>query len=202
MFFRTLNAILVLIAASVSLSHAADSRVGVLELDPSKTLIEFKLGGSLHATRGKFQLKRATIKADGSSGNAEGIVVVDATSGDSGEKMRDDRMKGSVLETNLYPEITFVPRRIEAHLDSGGAFSGRLEGVLKLHGEDHELSIDTQGTLVGDDLVATAHFSVPYVEWGLHDPSVLFLRVDKSVDIDIATAGHVNWVDTKTGPAR
>jgi len=198
MFFRTLIVSLALFLTCAALAHAADSQVGVLEIDPSKTLVEFRLGGSLHTTHGTFQLRRGTIKADGGSGNAEGIVIVDAASGDSGEKMRDDRMKEKVLETNLYPEITFFPRRIDAHLDPGGAFSGRIEGVLKLHGDDHDITVNTQGTLVGDSLVATAHFSVPYVEWGLHDPSVLFLKVEKSVDIDIATAGHVTWTNAKS----
>jgi hypothetical protein len=43
------------------------------------------------------------------------------------------------------------------------------------------------------NLVVTAHFSIPYVQSGLKDPSVLFLTVAKQVDIDIATAGRVTW---------
>src|SRR5580704_7728322 len=106
----------------VGFASSPEARIGVLELDPSKTLVEFKLGGSLHTTHGKFQLRRGTIKADSGSGNAEGMIVIDANSGDSGDSMRDNRMKDHVLETNLYPEITFVPRRIDAHLDPAGGF--------------------------------------------------------------------------------
>jgi hypothetical protein len=32
---------------------------------------------------------------------------------------------------------------------------------------------------------------VPFVEWGMKDPSTLFLRVDKRVDITIHTIAHV-----------
>ena len=70
-----------------------------------------------------------------------------------------------------------------------------MQGVLTLHGGKHDIAFTAQGQLVGDNLTATAHFSVPYVAWGLKDPSILFLTVAKQVDIDIAAAGHVVWGD-------
>src|SRR5579872_1364733 len=187
------------IGVRVGFASSTKARVGVLELDPSKTLVEFKLGGSLHTTHGKFQMRRGTIKADSRSGNAEGMIVIDATSGDSGDSMRDNRMKDDVLETDLYPEITFAPRHIYGHLEGGGGFNAKIEGSLKLHGVEHLIMIDAQGTFSDDTIIATAHFSVPYVQWGLKDPSVLFLTVAKEVEIDIATAGRITWVtDSKS----
>ena len=181
-------------AGSTAFASSAEARVGVIRLDPSKTLVEFRLGGSIHDTHGKFQFKGGSIRADPSTGNAEGTIIVDAASGDSGDAIRDNRMKDSVLEAAQYPEITFSARHIDGHLDKGGGFRARLEGVLKLHGAEHQVVMETSGTLIGGNLVATAHFSIPYVEWGLKDPSVLFLTVAKQVDIDIATAGSVRWL--------
>jgi polyisoprenoid-binding protein YceI len=181
-------------ACFAGFASSGQSRIGVLELDPSKTLVEFRLGGSLHTTHGKFQLNGGTIKANSATGKAEGAIVVDAASGDSGNSLRDNRMKDSVLEAQNYPEITFSPRHIDGDLDPGGWFQAKLEGLLKLHGAEHEIIIDTRGSLIDDNLAATAHFSIPYVEWGLRDPSLLFLTVAKEVDIDIATAGRVTWL--------
>jgi polyisoprenoid-binding protein YceI len=135
--------------------------VGIIKLDPAKTLVEFRLGGSIHNTHGKFLLRAGIIKADSASGKAEGTIVVDAASGDSGDSIRDHRMRDSILEAEKFPEITFTARHIEGHLDGGGSFQVKLAGVLKLHGAEHEIVIDTHGTLIDDNLVATAHFSIP-----------------------------------------
>jgi len=186
-------AYLLTIAVLVHGAEAAELRSGTLELDPSKTVIEFRLPGSLHTTHGTFKLERGTITGDPSTGKAGGSIVVEARSGDSGIGMRDSDMRESVLETQRYPEITFDPQHFTLELKSGDQFQGTMQGVLTLHGGRHDVVLTAQGQLVGDNLTATAHFSVPYVAWGLKDPSILFLTVAKQVDIDIATSGHVVW---------
>lgn len=186
-------------AAFVRQAAAAELRSGTLELDPSKTLIEFRLPGGLHTTHGTFKLEHGTIRADLTTGEADGSIVVDAASGDSGIGARDNRMKDSVLEVQKYREITFTPGHITSKLGADGQFRAKLRGVLTLHGAGHQVVMEVEGRLIGDRLVAKSHFSVPYVEWGMEDPSVLFFTVAKQVDIDIATAGYV----VRTGePAR
>ena len=191
-------AFLLTIAVLVHGAAAAELRSGTLELDPSKTLIEFRLPGNLHTTHGTFKLERGTIIADPATGKAGGSIVVDARSGDTGIGARDNDMRESVLEAQRYPTITFEPRHATGQLGKDGQFQATLQGILTIHGAEHEIVVDVQGQLVGDNLVATTHFSVPYVEWGMEDPSVLFLRVAKKVDINIATSGNVVW---KSDPA-
>jgi polyisoprenoid-binding protein YceI len=189
------RAFLLMLAATALFSQpvAARSGSGTLELNPTKTLIEFRLPGSLHTTHGLFKLERGTISADMATGEAKGAIIVDAKSGDSGVDARDNRMKDSVLDVQKYPEIIFVPQHITGQLEKNDQFQARLQGVLTLHGAAHPIVMEVQGQLVGDSLIAKSHFSVPYVDWGMQDPSVLFLRVAKQVDIDIATAGNIVW---------
>jgi polyisoprenoid-binding protein YceI len=188
-------AYLLTITVSIHGAGSGELRSGTLELDPSKTLIEFRLPGNLHTTRGTFKLERGTILGDPATGKAGGSIVVDARSGDTGIGARDKEMRERVLEAQRYPEITFDAQHFTLELGGGGQFQATMQGVLTLHGGKHDVALTAQGQLVGDNLTATAHFSVPYVDWGLKDPSVLFLTVAKQVDIDIATTGHVVWTD-------
>jgi hypothetical protein len=43
----------------------------------------------------------------------------------------------------------------------------------------------------GASLAAKGHFTVPYVKWGLKDPSIFILKVAKEVDIDLTLAGRL-----------
>jgi polyisoprenoid-binding protein YceI len=184
-----------LTVAVVHGAAAGELRSGTLELDPSKTAIKFSLPGNLHTTEGTFKLERGTITGDRATGKAGGSIVVDARSGNSGIGWRDKDMREDVLETQRYPEITFDPQHFTLEPKGGGQFQATMQGVLTLHGGEHDIALIAQGKLVGNNLTATAHFSVPYVAWGLKDPSVVFLTVAKQVNIDIAAAGHVVWGD-------
>jgi hypothetical protein len=38
---------------------------------------------------------------------------------------------------------------------------------------------------------ATSRLSIPYVKWGMRDPSSLILRVSKTVEVEINLAGTI-----------
>jgi polyisoprenoid-binding protein YceI len=166
---------------------------GTLKLDPARTVIAFRLAGTLHTTHGTFKLEHGIVSADPHTGAADGTIEIAATSGDSGLAARDIRMKDEILEAAKYPKIVFKPRRVDGRMEKDGEFHVSLRGVMTLHGSEHAMIINVQGRLTGQDLTATCHFSIPYVDWGLKDPSLLFLTVAKSVDLDVETAGRVTW---------
>jgi polyisoprenoid-binding protein YceI len=195
---RAFSVALALLAA-VRVAAAAEPRAGTLELDPARTLIEFRLPGALHTTHGTFRLERGSIKADPRTGAASGVIDVDAASGDSGFAARDRRMKERVLETEKYPTIVFTPVHIDGRMDASGQFRAALQGVMTVHGSQHEIVIDAEGRLAGQEVTATCRFSIPYVEWGMKDPSLLFLTVAKQVDVEVTAAGHVVWSADSAG---
>src|ERR1700722_13776837 len=129
------------LAASAQNGAALDLRSGALQLDPSKTVVEFRLPGSLHTTHGTFKLERGTIIADPATGKAGGSIVVDARSGDTGIGTRDNDMRKNVLEAQRYPEITFVPQHFTLEMRSGGQFQATMQGVLTLHGGRHDVAL-------------------------------------------------------------
>src|ERR1700689_5979518 len=100
-------AYLLTIAVVVHGAASAELRSGTLELDPSKTQIEFRLPGTLHTTHGTFKLERGSIIADPATGKAGGAIAVDPRGGDTGIGAHDNDMRENFLEPQRYPEITF-----------------------------------------------------------------------------------------------
>ena len=159
------------------------------EIDPARTEIKFTLHDPLHTVHGTFKLKRGAIEFDSATGKAGGEIVIDVASGESGNGSRDKRMHKEILESQRYPEAVFIPDRVLGRLETEGQSQLDVHGVFKLHGADHELTlhflVDARG---GGHYIASTHFEIPYVEWGLKDPSNFLLRVDKRVQLEVEAA--------------
>jgi len=190
---RTLSALWLGLLLLSTVRHARAQET-VLELDPAQTQIGFTLGDVLHTVHGMFKLRQGTISFNPATGQAGGLVVVDATSGDSGSHARDRKMHKDVLQSELYPEITFVPQQVQGQVLPAGDFKVQVSGIFTMHGESHPLTLLVQANATGEQLTANVTFSVPYVNWGLKNPSTLFLRVNSSVDIAIQAVGHIRLV--------
>ena len=160
-------------------------------LDPAQTKIEWTLGATLHAVHGTFKLKRGIVKFDPKSGEASGEIVVDATSGESGNHDRDADMHNKVLESKRYSEITFVPRRVMGSLAEQGKSNLQVQGVFKIHGAEHDFTLPMTIEKTGDTLTASSSFVIPYQDWGMKNPSKTFLHVDSKVNVSVAAVGRV-----------
>src|SRR5271166_712646 len=104
--------------------------------DPAQSKIEWTLGATMHSVHGTFKLKSGAVKFNPRSGEASGEIVVDATSGESGNHDRDADMHNKVLESARYPEITFVPRHVAGSLAEQGKSNLQVQGVFRIHGAD------------------------------------------------------------------
>ena len=160
-----------------------------INLDPAATAIHWTLNTTVHTVHGTFKLKNGSFHIDPATGDASGEIVIDATSGESADTARDNRMQSLVLESPRYPTITFRPTHIVGKVDLSAAGPVTVEGVLNLHGQDHPMQMTVNLHPQASTVALAAHFSVPYVAWGLKDPSFAFFRTDKQVMLDVdATA--------------
>jgi len=166
-----------------------------LHLDPGQSNAAFTLGGTGHTVHGTFNLKNGEIHFDPASGKASGEIVFDATSGQTGNQSRDHKMHKDVLQSQQYPTVTFRPDHAEGTLAPQGDSTLQVHGSFGIHGSEHELTVPVQLNLTADKWNATARFSVPYVTWGMKNPSVLFLKVGDSVDIELRSAGTTSGVE-------
>jgi polyisoprenoid-binding protein YceI len=175
-------------------------KLAVLDLNPAKTTITYSLEGWPHHTQGTFALRHGVIRIEPSTGKMDGTITVDAASGNSGHSVRDERMKSSVLEASRFPEISFVPRQVVSHGNLQGEFPVTVRGLMLLHGAQHDFKIDALVKRKGNRVTIRCNFVIPYVEWGLEDPSILMFKVSKEVHVDVTTNAHLSWIPSTAMP--
>lgn len=163
-----------------------------LTLDPAATRIEFTLGATFHTVHGSFTLHEGNVHYDPGTGQAGGLIVVNAASGTTGNADRDANMHNKVLQVARYPEITFTPTRVLGALPGPGRYTAEVEGILRLHGADHQLRVPVAVVATAERLTARAQVTIPYVRWGLKDPSTFFLHVAKQAQFQLFIAGSLH----------
>lgn len=170
---------------------AAAGQALTFQVDPSQSHVDFTLEDVLHTVHGTFRMKSSAIEFDPQTGTASGAFVVDAGSGESGSKGRDKKMHKDILETAKYPEIRFTVRQFRGTLPADGTTQVQMVGIMNLHGEDHPFTATAPVRVSNGRAAADVHFEVPYVQWGLKNPSTLFLRVSDKVEIEVHAVGTV-----------
>lgn len=160
-----------------------------LEVEPAQSKVLYSVDSTLHRVHGTFALKSGAVHFDPESGKVGGEVQVFATSGDSGNSSRDERMHKEILETAKYPDAIFRPEQIEGKVARSGASDVKLHGVILLHGHEHEIVTVVHAELSGDRWKGTAKFDVPYIQWGIKDPSNWLLKVKPVVNVELEMVG-------------
>lgn len=161
-------------------------------LDPSATKIDFTLGATLHTVHGTFKLKDGQLRFDPATGKVSGSVILDATSANTDNSSRDKKMHAEVLESAKFPEIVFAPADVKGTILPQGVSEVEISGFVRLHGQDHSLTLAIAvDRSANGQFHASTKFPVPYVNWGLKDPSTFLLHVSDTVDLVVDAAGQI-----------
>jgi polyisoprenoid-binding protein YceI len=179
------TALLPLVLATVTPLHAQLN----LSLDPARSEVHFTLADSLHVVHGAFTLQKGDITFDPATGKAAGSLLVDALSGKSGNPIRDHRMVNDELKAPTFKTIAFTPTRFTGTFNSTGDSTLHVYGTLTLLGTPHEIDLPMQIQVSGNQFHAVGSFPVPYVQWGLPDPSNFMIHVKKEIQIDLSLVG-------------
>ncbi|MGH0032468.1 MAG: YceI family protein [Myxococcota bacterium] len=156
-----------------------------LELRPEDTAISFELDSTLHRVHGAARLEEGSIRFDPAGGPASGSIVVDATSLDTDNGLRDAQMHGKVLESERYPRREFVPERLSVVSREAAQADVVVDGTLRMHGGEWPLAIPARVSAEGGAWRIGGSFVVPYVEWGMRDMSNFLLSVDPEVVVHL-----------------
>jgi len=178
--------------AGLSLAAPAAAQTLTFDLDSQATRLTFGFGATLHSVDGTIQVSAGKIQLELATGKASGEIVIDMTSAQTGNERRDKKMHEKILETARYPQAVLHVERVDGELHREGRSEIQLHGTLDFHGASHVIALPVVAIAKDDHVTASGMLTIPYVEWGLTDPSVFLLRVEKAVKVEVHAVGKVS----------
>jgi polyisoprenoid-binding protein YceI len=181
-----------ILALSLTFSSVVFAQSQTFTVNPDASQVSFALAGTGHHVQGTFHVQSGSIVFDKTAKTIGGNVVVAAGSGNSGEPGRDKKMSSDVLDVAHYSEVSFAPKSYAGSITAPGDSTIQVAGIFTLHGTPHDITIPMQIHIDGTNVTAKGQFTVPYVQWGLKDPSIFILKVAKEVGIDLSLVGSLS----------
>ena len=180
------------IALAGLLAPAALAQHQTFVVNPEASEVKIALKTTHELVSGAFHVQSGSIGFDSSAPGMSGSVVVLAASGKTGNGSRDKKMNKDILEVEQHATISFEPRTYAGALAPSGDSNLQVTGIFTLLGAPHEITIPILVHMDGATASAKAHFIVPYVQWGLKNPSFMFWKADNDVASDLSLTGQLS----------
>jgi polyisoprenoid-binding protein YceI len=179
-------------ALAAILAPAALAQHQTFAVNPDASEVKMTLQTTHEVVNGTFHIQSGSIEFDPSAAKMSGSVVVLAGSGKTGNDSRDKKMYNNILQVSQYATVSFEPKTYAGVIALSGDSSIQVIGIFTLLGTPHEITVPMLVHLEGAGATAKAHFVVPYVQWGLKNPSFLIWKADNDVAIDLNLVGAIS----------
>ena len=181
------------LALPLSFAPAAIAQHQTFTVNPDASKVAFSLGGNAHHVDGTFHVQSGSIDFDRTRANHLRL-------GGCRGRQRQQRRSGPGQEDELRRSRRgALCRNLLCAQELSGNRCGqraippsKSAAYSPLHGTPHDLTVPMQIHIDGTTLTAKTHFTIPYVKWGLKDPSIFILKVAKEVDIDLTLVGRLS----------
>jgi len=177
---------------SLLLAPAALAQHQTFVVNPDASEVKMTLNTSHEVVNGTFHIQSGSIEFDRNAPKMSGSVVVFAGSGKTGNGSRDKRMNKEILQVEQHATVSFAPKSYAGSISPTGDSTIQVTGIFTLLDTPHEITIPMLVHLEGTTATAKARFSVPFVQWGLKDPSILIWKTDKEVAISLSLTGQLS----------
>jgi polyisoprenoid-binding protein YceI len=161
-------------------------------LNPDASHVKITLNTTHEIVNGTFHTQSGSIEFDRGTSQMTGLVVVLAASGNTGNGSRDKKMNKDILKVDQFATVSFEPKTYTGKLAPLGDSNLQVTGLFTILGTPHEITVPILVHVEGTAATAKAHFIVPYVQWGLKNPSFMIWKADNDVAIDIFLDGRLS----------
>jgi len=180
------------LAFAVMLAPAAIAQHHTFAVNSDASEVKMTLNTTHEVVNGTFHIQSGSIEFDRGTSKMSGSVGVLAGSGKTGNDSRDKKMNKDILKVDQFATVSFAPKMYTGTIAASGDSTIQVNGVFTLLGTGHDLTIPMQIHIDGSKATAKAHFVVPYVQWGLKNPSFLFWKAENDVAIDLNLVGQIS----------
>ena len=180
------------LALAVMLGPAALAQHQTFAVNPDSSEVRMKLNTTHEVVNGTFHVQSGAIDFDRSASRISGIVIVAAGSGKTGNDSRDKKMNKDILKAEQFASVSFSPKTYTGMMTASGDSTIQVSGVFTLLGTAHDLTIPMQIHVDGSKATAKGEFVVPYVQWGLKNPSFLIWKAENNVVIYLNLVGQIS----------
>ena len=130
------------------------------------------------------------VNPDGSIDAAQSKIAVDLKSLSSDQQMRDGYIQSRTLETEKFPTLEFVPKRIvglpAGPLAATGQAGFQLVGDMTLHGVTAEATWNVVATFSNDAVARRGTTTLTFAAYKLTKPTLArLLSVDDKIELEI-----------------
>ena len=183
---------LAIVALALLFAPAALAQHQTFTVNPDASEVKMKLNTTHEVVNGTFHIQSGSINFERTACRISGTVIVAAGSGKTGNDSRDKKMNKDILKVDQFTTVSFAPKTCNGTIAASGDSTIQVSGVFTLLGTAHDLTIPMQIHIDGSKATAKAQFVVPYVEWGLKNPSFLIWKAENDVAIDLNLVGAIS----------
>jgi polyisoprenoid-binding protein YceI len=126
----------------VGTTRPPELAIGVWDIDPSHSNVEFVARHLFSRVRGRFGRFSGVINVADSPADCSVVVTIDAASIDTSHADRDEHLRGAdFLDVDEFPTLTFTSTSVSAIAGNG---RGQIEGLLSIRGITRPVLLDVE----------------------------------------------------------
>ena len=134
--------------------------------------------GTTHSVQGSFHVRT------GDSPLVDNVnIIVDLRTLQTDSEMRDNYVRRNSLETDSYPNATFVSvstQGLPASYMEGQPIHFQLVGNLTMHGKTNKATFDVQGKVANNEITGTATSTVYMTDYGIQPPNLANIAISQN----------------------